>query len=293
MARDAGARVAVNATYFGSKGQILGLVRVDGDVLSGPLLSRTALAFGGSQRMPAMGRVAFGGGLELSDGSSLAVDGFNQPRVQDSVVVYNDRFGFRTGTPVSPGSLEWVVDASGHVVERASADCAIPDRGWVISAHGATVDFLTPRLALGAPVRFMPSLERFLEPFPHALGGGPRLIASGRVQISSLEERFRPDVAQSRAPRTAVGVTASGSWLLVVVDGREVDAVGLSLEEMAEFLMERGVQDAMNFDGGGSSTLVVDGIVLNHPTDGQERPVANALGLVPRALGALSPLAVP
>lgn len=288
LARDAGARIAINATYFGGRGQSLGLVRVDGDVLSGPLLGRTALAFGGVGSLPAIGRVAFGGALQFPDGATLAADGFNQPRSSEQVVVYNDRHGFRTGTAEVPGAVEWAIDASGHVVEMASSDCAIPEGGWVVSAHGHALDFLTPRLELGANVRFVPTLDRLLAPYPHALGGGPRLVAQGRVQVGSVEERFRPDVARSLAPRTAVATTRRPSWLFVVAEGREVDAVGLSLEELATFLVERGAEDALNFDGGGSSTLVVDGQVLNHPTDGQERPVANALGLIPASRGLVS-----
>ncbi len=281
LAREAGARVAINATFFGGKGQSLGLVRVDGDVLSGPLFARTALAFGGTARTPAIGRVAFGGGLQFRDGTSLAVDGFNQPRAGDQVVVFNDRHGFRTGTPPVPGAEEWAIDASGHVVERASGDCAIPEGGMVVSAQGLPVDYLLPRLELGETVRFLPTLDRLLAPFPHALGGGPRLVVQGKVQVGSVEERFRPDVARSLAPRTAVATTRRQTWLLVVAEGREVDAVGLSLEELADFLIGLGAEDALNFDGGGSSTLVVDGQVLNRPTDGQERPVANGIGLVP------------
>jgi hypothetical protein len=288
LAREAGARVAINATYFGGRGQSLGLVRVDGDILSGPLLGRTALAFGGGGKVPAIGRVAFGGSIQFPDGATLAADGLNQPRSNEQVVVYNDRHGFRTGTVPAPVAEEWAIDASGHVVERASADCAIPEGGWVLSAHGHALEYLSPRLTLGQSVRFVPSLDRLLAPFPHALGGGPRLVVQGKVQVGSVEERFRPDVARSLAPRTAVATTRRLTWLLVVAEGREVDAVGLSLEELAAFLVDRGAEDALNFDGGGSSTLVVDDQVLNRPTDGQERPVANALGLVPASRGLLS-----
>ena len=84
-----------------------------------------------------------------------------------------------------------------------------------------------------------------------------------------------------RHPRTAVGVKADGTVVMVVVDGRSTLSRGMTLVELAQFLKGEGVVDAVNLDGGGSSTLVVRGQVINRPSDGLQRPIANALMILP------------
>ena len=75
-----------------------------------------------------------------------------------------------------------------------------------------------------------------------------------------------------------MGVTAAGELLLATVNGRQARiSIGMTLEELAELMLELGAVEAMNLDGGGSSTMVVRGIVLNAPSDGRPRPVSNAV----------------
>ncbi|MCR4401193.1 MAG: phosphodiester glycosidase family protein [Firmicutes bacterium] len=112
----------------------------------------------------------------------------------------------------------------------------------------------------------------------HAVGGGPRLVKDGKVHVTSGEERFKADVAVGRAPRTAAGVTFDGKLLLVAVTGRQAHhSIGVTLEELANLMIELGAKDALNFDGGGSSTMVVREYVMNTPSDGRERTVADAI----------------
>jgi exopolysaccharide biosynthesis protein len=105
------------------------------------------------------------------------------------------------------------------------------------------------------------------------VGGGRNLGKTARVQ------------PEKRHPRTAVGVSADGTKLiLVVVDGRRAGwSVGMTLPELADWMIEQGVSEAINLDGGGSSSFVYfreDGrVVENKPSDGSFRPVANHLGV--------------
>lgn len=99
----------------------------------------------------------------------------------------------------------------------------------------------------------------------------------------------------ARHPRTVVGVDASGTVLTVaVLDGRQPGwSVGVTLPEAAEFLIARGVHDAVNLDGGGSSSFVCvpsPGAepITNRPSDGRFRPVANHLGFVEKRAGSRS-----
>lgn len=85
-----------------------------------------------------------------------------------------------------------------------------------------------------------------------------------------------------RHPRTAAGVSADGRTLvLAAIDGRQKDwSVGLTLPELADLMIGRGCVAAVNLDGGGSTTMVRDGAVINRPSDGKARAVANALAVV-------------
>ena len=69
-------------------------------------------------------------------------------------------------------------------------------------------------------------------------------------------------------------------YFWVEVDGRQKESIGMTLNELAGFMVELGCEDAMNLDGGGSATIWFDGSVRNKPCDGSERPVANSLALV-------------
>ncbi|MBI5962468.1 MAG: phosphodiester glycosidase family protein [Chloroflexi bacterium] len=115
-----------------------------------------------------------------------------------------------------------------------------------------------------------------------AISGDRMLILAGEI-VPDLDDA----VLQ---PRTAIGVNRNGRWLyLVVVDGRQpFYSNGATYQELAELLKDLGAQFAMALDGGGSSTMVIEGengepVILNSPIDsyipGRERPVANHFGI--------------
>lgn len=92
---------------------------------------------------------------------------------------------------------------------------------------------------------------------------GPALINGGQVTVSSSDEVGR---AMTSNPRTAIGQISEGHYLLVVSDGRTKESTGLSLRQFAELMQSLGAQIAYNLDGGGSSTMVFQGRVVNNPT---------------------------
>ena len=109
-----------------------------------------------------------------------------------------------------------------------------------------------------------------------AVGGDPILLLDG-AQTPVC-------VSCARQPRTAVGVTANGKILLVVIDGRQPRwSRGATLGELRTILRDLGAVDALNLDGGGSSEMVVDGEVVNRPSDGRERRITNAVLILPGA----------
>ena len=96
------------------------------------------------------------------------------------------------------------------------------------------------------------------------------------------EEKIAADIAKGRAPRTALGIKKDGTLLRVGVDGRNNNSAGLTLAELATYMLRLGAREAVNFDGGGSSVMAINGLVVNKPSDGKERPVSIGLGLFPK-----------
>ena len=120
------------------------------------------------------------------------------------------------------------------------------------------------------------------------IGAGPVLVLDATSQIHIFIERFNTD---ERAPRTAIGVMPSGEVLIVVVDGRQPEwSAGLTLPELAELFIARGAREALNLDGGGSSTMLIQNEIVNRPSDyavpgqpGRERAVANVVALLKKS----------
>ena len=114
------------------------------------------------------------------------------------------------------------------------------------------------------------------------LSFGPGLVENGTVAVSEGEEVGR---AKASNPRTAIGKVSDGHYVFVVSDGRTDESAGLSLSELATFMTsELGVECAYNLDGGGSSTMVFEGNVVNKPTSSgnsiKEREVTDIVYLV-------------
>ncbi len=121
-----------------------------------------------------------------------------------------------------------------------------------------------------------------------AVAGYPSLVSEG---VASIEPSDDSSFQASTHPRTAVGVTADGTLLMVAVDGRTAMGAGATIPELAALMVELGAVDAVNLDGGGSTTLWVEGAwlggVVNHPSDdGQpghagSRAVSDGLYVLP------------
>jgi hypothetical protein len=123
------------------------------------------------------------------------------------------------------------------------------------------------------------------------VNGGPRLLGEGAADIPAYAEGFvHPGdpsfyyhFGEHRNPRTLAGVRPDGTIVLLVADGRYPDvSVGLSFAEEARLMQAFGARDAVNLDGGGSSTMTVGSTLVNHPSDTTgERPIGDALLLLP------------
>jgi exopolysaccharide biosynthesis protein len=122
------------------------------------------------------------------------------------------------------------------------------------------------------------------------VNGGPLLVKDGQEEVTAKRDGMvHPNDGNSfyygwvhkRNPRTFAGTDAQGKTMLVTADGRSTASLGLSLKEEAGVAASLGMVQAINLDGGGSTTAVAGGTVLNIPSGGAERPVGDALLVLP------------
>ncbi len=108
------------------------------------------------------------------------------------------------------------------------------------------------------------------------IGGAPVLVQHGEVDVTAEAEAIGPEMSLKRHPRTLIGWAGGNRMLLLVCDGRQPTwSMGMTLPEAAQTMRDLGCVAALNLDGGGSSTLVAGGKVLNRPSDGHERSVTS------------------
>jgi hypothetical protein len=164
-----------------------------------------------------------------------------------------------------------------------------PEHIAVLAGAGPTrsaVERLRPGDRVTVTVGFSPGAKVQLRTL---VGGWPRIVRAGRniaAEADSLEGTF-PRFSKGRHPRSAVGFSRDSLTIfLVAVDGRTKASVGMSLAELADAMIELGAYEALNFDGGGSTALVVGDSVVSTPSDSTgERPVGNVLALTRRGSG--------
>jgi hypothetical protein len=148
----------------------------------------------------------------------------------------------------------------------------------------------------GGEVRLARRDELPAQPRGDLLQAGPLLVRDGEPcferrldpeGFSAGQEQFDSDITEGRHPRAALGVDAERLFA-VVCDGRSQRDAGLTLEELARLMAALGCHRAINLDGGGSTSLISDGRLRNHPYGGVDRPepggrpVSTALLFVPR-----------
>jgi hypothetical protein len=315
MARRAGAAAGVNGTYFGPSGDPVGVLAMDGTLLSEPVDGRSALVLGPGGA--AVGAIRFSGSVSIN-GVERLIDGVERTRGlipacggrggdvptarpnavltctdASELVLLSPKYGAR---PPREGGVEAVLRDGTVARVRAPGTGPVPRDGLLLTGTGDAARFLRdvalPRSRAEIQLT-LTSAGRQLELAQQTLvvGAGPRLLRGGRVAVAARAEGFAPPQAPAfygtfvaaRQPRTLAGVRADGKLLLVTVDGRRPGwSAGMTLPEAARLMRSLGAREAVNLDGGGSTTMTVRGEVVNRPSDpGGERPVSNGVFAIP------------
>ncbi len=289
---------AINADFFSFEtGWPVGNQVVRGTFALGLSSNRSHLAVDTAMR-PFIDRLAFRGGVRAGGGATAALSGVNTARGAGSMVLYTTFKGNTTGTDASgvECSLEFLAPGltAGDTVRArvtarsAGGNMSIPANGAVLSGgSGSPAAFLNGSVSVGDTVSVFLGFNRPLGGILEVLGGAGRFLMRGRYVTDSMSalEGISASFTDVRHPRTFFGFNADTSTLfLCTVDGRQSTSIGMTFGEMANFLLSIGATDAFNFDGGGSTTMVVRGAIVNSPSDpAGERSVANSLQVISTA----------
>ena len=155
------------------------------------------------------------------------------------------------------------------------------DINWVSSSGDSVFSWDRPIYNIPEhPGTQLDTNHRELWTYRDILGGGPLLLRDGEIFIPVDEEVFFGTSIPQVHPRTAAGITKNGDLILLLVDGRQLVSRGVDLPQLANILLDIGCKDAINLDGGGSSALVVNGVLLNRPAGTTtEREVMSAIAV--------------
>ena len=316
MAKRHGALAAINAGFFRLDrspfaGDSTGVLMIDRKLLSESFGNRIALGLINKKNKTEVvfGRLEAAGAIGYFRNGQKRFDGINRERRKNEIILYTPEI---KRTPVVEYQTTEIIFRDcefgcrrAEVAENAGGT-VIPQNGYIVSiGERATKEFIAEymkeRAGKELPERatFFEFLaiaddkapgrsdRRNLKKFKQAediISGVPQLIKNGKIEITWEREKSSKAFVETRHPRTAVAKLRDGKFLMVTVDGRQPGAsVGMNLNELTAFLLEQGATDAMNLDGGGSTTMFLNGRVVNRPSDKEgERKVGDAILVFPR-----------
>lgn len=285
---------AVNASFFGAVPSITGAAGSDGEMLAQPSGGNETFLFGPA-RLPMIREDIShrNGRLTFADGSYITLHGYNRVRNNGEVIAYTPQWD--AGTRTVDAGVEVILtqvsypmrahkEVSGVVTAiRTAGDSinnSIPSGGMVISARGTVANTMQNKVQVGHRLRmFFATSDGNCNNADMSVTGVGWLLRNGVANTSNwLQYGF----SDERHPRTVLAWNSTHLFMMVC-DGRCPGSVGMTFQELADFLTGTlGATDAVNLDGGGSSTMWVKPSVRNVPSDncGTERAVANAVLLV-------------
>jgi Phosphodiester glycosidase len=274
--------LSMNGGFFNRTNQLpLGMIQTDGVLRSGPILNRGVMAWDDAgnfrfDRYSLQEMVTIGS-------QTLALNHLNSAYVQAGISRYTSGWGSSYKTL---SDSEVVFTVVGNVITdqktmaaAGSETVAIPAGGYLLVIRSNRT--LAATIPTGSPVQLRASESvAGISAFPQVLGGGPLLIQNRQIVLNAEGEKFSPAFAKERAARSAIGRLASGKLLMVAVHN-SIGGPGASLGDMAQIMQYLGATDALNFDGGSSTTLYLGGSggqVIDRPSRSSAR-VHSAIGV--------------
>jgi hypothetical protein len=284
MIADAGAIGGVNGDFFqwgdDPGGDPVGIMVRSGELVSHPggTGSRAPSVGWGDDGPRILPKASWTAYAELGR-RRIAIDGLNEYARENGVVLCTPTSGYairkgpgvflvlrtRDATLRPAGRLQGVVLGRREDVEKLP----VPPGTLVLAARGTAAEALRTA-TVGETVRIQVNVRGYdFRKVDQVMGGGPVLLTGGAPTKDAVED--------GRNPRTAMGTDRDGNIWYAVIDGRQANSVGATLRETAEIMRRLGCVEAINLDGGGSSSIHLYGLTLNRPSGGQERAIANGI----------------
>ncbi len=271
---------AINAGFFNrNTEQSLGAIRRDDRWYSSPILHRGAIGWDGVGNVE-IDRLTLQDEIVTADGQRISLGYLNSGYAQMGASRYTPEWG-KTYTPLSDNEIVVVVEDD-RVTQHLPGGTAgktpvpIPTNGYLLAIRDH------PDLANSFPIGIELAHEQTTLPasfdrYPQILAAGPLLLKNSRIVLDALAERFNPYFAKGWASRSAMGITKTGQFLLVIVRP-DANGKGATLRETAEIMQELEAVDALNLDGGSSASLYLGGQLIDRVPRTAAR-VHNGLGV--------------
>ncbi len=287
------ALAALNAGYFRTqglyRGEADGALKIQGKILSEPRTGRSSIGFVQTENgyRALFGRLRFYGFVENRDKAQrFPLSGINRPRYDNEIILYTPEFHRTTLT--NPGGVEIIVKHNKvAAISPTMGSSVIPDDGFVLSASAEMGPALLHYFTVSSPLRVFTNLiaedssqQADWDKTEFIMSAGPRILTDGSVDLDGPREDIPAALINGSFARTAMGITDEGHFLFITVDD-SATSKGMNLRDLADFFLERGIDNAVNLDGGTSTTMVVSGQVVNTPVDNVERGVSEAILLFP------------
>ena len=281
----------VNGDFFVIKagpyqGDPQGLQILNGELVSVP----SSVSFWTTPQDVHIGKVQSAMKVIWPDGRATPI-GLNQAPRTNTAVLFSPMFGTSTRATnmtelvlENAGSKSWLPLHAGetfrarvHSINSCGDSALLPYT--IVLTLGEKLTNRLMSVSPGTLLQISTASSENLTRTTTALGGGPLLVHNGKPQSWPPTKGTNSNLLP-RHPRTAIGFNKN-YFFLVEVDGRQNElSVGMNYVELAGLMKSLGCTDAMNLDGGGSSTFWLNGKVMNSPSDKHERALANALFIV-------------
>ena len=270
IAKQNNAIAAVNGTFFKPQtGVPLGTLMIDGKIYTGPIYNRVAMGIGDDGFKVA--RMEMNAKLKAK-GKTLNLDNINQPRMLSSYsLIYTREWGEKA--PVSPKYGYQIAIKDNKIIQSSSNPLVIPEGGYVIVAPYRSLEPFLKESKVEVEINTIPDWKNM----KHIISGGPYLVKDSEIFVDMSAEKL--GAIGGKNPRTAIGYTKDNHLIMVAVDGRENQSVGMTLMQLASFMKSIGCTNAINLDGGGSTVMYVNGQVVNNPAFKGGIAISNALVL--------------
>jgi exopolysaccharide biosynthesis protein len=273
LARDNNAIAAINGGYFhlgdGRDGLPAGNLKIDKQWYGIASSIRAAVGWSNDGSIKVIDRIQTKTSLKFN-GYKFPVHNVNHPNLSKRAVLYTEAFGQYTGS--SRGSTDIVIQNNKVLTINTEGKTKIPENGYVYSLGQQLKNVHSPKIndSVEMNIEILPQLKKdqyaLWQKVENILGGIPLLIENGQVLLESAREKSLTKFFTKRYARTALGILPNGHWVFIVVESsRYTKSPGMTLLELARFMKSQGVVQAINLDGGSSSTMVVNDKVVNHP----------------------------